>query len=144
MGKGSSERVVLGPARVRASEGFLSGPKSEGGFYFSSTVNNICSRKLSKPSFGVTSSTYAMGGVRGISFLRRAAIAMAFSKFFFRCHRDSTMYHAAPLRGFPRALGMVGVWWSTRVLPRKVTWLQNTSEVTKYYPCSNELTKKRR
>lgn len=96
------------------------------------------------PSSGLTSSTYTIGGVRGVLFLRRVAIAMAFSKFFFRCRRDSAVYHATPLHGFPRALGMVGVWWSTKVLPRKVARLQNTSEVTGYCVCSNEFVKKQR
>jgi hypothetical protein len=112
-------QVALGPAGLPASEGLLSGPKSEGGFQFSGTVNSKCSGTLSKPPSGISSSTYAMGGVRGFSFLRRVAIAMAFSKFCFRCRRDSAVYHAAPLRGFPRALGMVEVWWMPECFPER-------------------------
>jgi hypothetical protein len=50
---------------------------------------------------------FAIGGVRGLFLRRLAAIAMAFSKFSFLLRRDSTVYHAAPLHGFPLSWGMV-------------------------------------
>ena len=72
-------------------------------------TNKVCSGKLCKSSSGVISSTYAIEGIRGFVRLRMTAIAIAFSNFFCRWRRDSAVYQAAPLRGFPLALGMVGI-----------------------------------
>jgi hypothetical protein len=43
------------------------------------------------------------------------AMASACSNFFCLWRRDSAVYQAAPLRGFPRALGMVETLEMTRV-----------------------------
>ena len=71
-------------------------------------MNKVCSSGLGRPPSGMTSSTYAIGGVHGLLFHLLAAIAMDFSKSSFLLHRDSTVYQAAPLRYFLLAWGMAG------------------------------------
>jgi hypothetical protein len=67
---------------------------------------------LGGPPSGTTSSTYAMGGVRGLELclelcLRRlVTIAIAASNCAFRLRLDAAAYHAAPRRGLPRMRGM--------------------------------------
>jgi hypothetical protein len=56
------------------------------------------------------SSTYAIGGVRGfLDFLclHEDTKANACPNFFCLCLRDSAEYQDAPMRGFPRALGIM-------------------------------------
>lgn len=101
--------AVEGSSLLLAGGRVLSEPKFERGFHFSGTINRVCSGGLGWPPSGMTSSTYAIGGVRGLLFRLLAAIAMAFSKCSFLLRRDSTVYQAAPLRGFPLARGHGGI-----------------------------------
>ena len=87
--------------------GMLTEPKCERGFQFFGTMKRVCSGGLSRPPSGISSSTTAIGGIRGLSLCLLAAIAIAFSKSAFLFRRDSAVYPAAPLRGVPLILGMV-------------------------------------
>jgi hypothetical protein len=53
------------------------------------------------------SSIIAIGGIPGLCLRLVAAKANALSKLRMRLRLDSALYHAAPLRDFPRSLGMV-------------------------------------
>jgi hypothetical protein len=102
VGKRSSELLALKFCRV-----------SLGGSLFS--FSNSIEGWLCMASSKLISSTYAMGGVRGLLLRRVDAMASALSNFLCRWRRDSALYQAAPLRDFPLILGMVETLEGTRV-----------------------------
>jgi hypothetical protein len=98
--------AMEGSSALLAGCRMLAEPKFELEFQFSGTMNRVCSGGLGRPPSGMTSSTYAIGGVRGLLFHILASITMAFLNFSFLLRCDSVIYQAAPLRSFPLARGM--------------------------------------
>jgi hypothetical protein len=83
----------------------------------------------------VISSTYAIGCVRGFPnfmCLREDAKANAYSNLFCLCLRDLTEYQAAPLRGFPRALGIMKNQGMFEVPSRWIALVQNSGGSVKF------------
>jgi hypothetical protein len=109
--------------------GMLTKPNCERGFQFSGTINRVCSGGLYRPPSRIISSKTTIGGMRVLSLRLLAAITIAFSKLSFLLRRDSTVYHAAPLHGFPLIRGMVRFQWMTQELPIGVGLLLRVGEV---------------